>query len=330
MNKGADPRHGVRFAGTALFAFLLLAGCNPAVDSLPGRPPASVDIDVLSGQQAFDYVGQMVAITPRHSGSPGVEQAARFIRDTIAPFTDSSTIERFQDQSPDGLLTFHNVIAVRRGTGSETVILGSHFDTKSGISDTFQGANDSGSSTGLLIELARVLHQHPRLPFNVVFAFFDGEECIQEYGPQDGLHGSRHYVRQLEDSGALSAVRAVIVLDMIGDKDLTVTIPRNTSRALTALAFEAARAEGVRGRFRLADSAILDDHVPFHEKGIPTLNLIDFEYGTAPGLNDLWHTEYDNLENISAESLQTVGRVTLRILNALASLAESRASRNPM
>lgn len=298
---------------------LWLAGCNPAADlPLAHRQAAMVDVGTLSGEQALDYVGQLVAITPRHSGSPGAEEAARLLRDAVAPFTDTCTVDRFQEQTPDGLLTFHNVIAVRRGDGPETVILGSHFDTKSGISDTFQGANDSGSSSGLLIELARILHQHPRLPFNVVFAFFDGEESIQEYGPQDGLHGSRHYVRQLEDEGGLNTVRAVIILDMIGDKDLTVTIPRNTSKALTALAFAAARDEGVRQRFRLADGSILDDHVPFHGKGIPTLNLIDFEYGTAPGLNDLWHTEDDNLGNISAESLQTVGRVTLRILNALA------------
>ncbi len=311
----------------ALILLLALAGCNLAADSpLAQRQAALVDVEALSGEQALGYVSQLVSITPRHSGSAGAEQAARFIRDTIAPFTDTCEIDSFQDQTSDGQLTFHNVIATLRGTGSETVILGSHFDTKSGISDTFQGANDSGSSTGLLIELARVLRQQPRLPFHVVFAFFDGEECIREYGPQDGLHGSRHYVRQLADTGALDAVRAVIILDMIGDKDLTVTIPRNTSNTLAALVFKAAQAEGVRQRFRFAAGAVLDDHVPFHEKKRPALNLMDFEYGTAPGRNDLWHTDHDTLENISADSLQTVGRVTLRMLNALAAAIGRDAS----
>ncbi len=302
-----------------LAVLLCLVGCQPPAESTSAlRVAPVIDVEQLSGEQALDIVSRLVTITPRHAGTPGAEQAARFIHDSIHPFADEVEIDRFQDHTPDGVLTFHNVIATRRGTGPDTIILGSHFDTKSGISDHFQGANDSGSSTGLLLELARVLHLHPRLPFNIVFAFFDGEESIQNYGPQDGLHGSRHYARRLEDRGTLQSIRAVIILDMIGDQDLTVTIPRNTSSALVALAFEAAREEGVRHQFRLFESAILDDHVPFHERGIPSLNLIDFEYGTAPGLNDLWHTDHDSLVNISAQSLQTVGRVTLRILNALA------------
>lgn len=301
-----------------VMACLLASGCKPPVTALPEAAEAEVAVEALDGERALARVRDLVAITPRHSGTPGAEQAARWIAGAIAPFTDTCEIDTFTDAAPGGPLPFHNVIATRKGTGEKTVILGSHFDTKSGISDTFQGANDSGSSTGLLIELARVLHGQPRLPFTVVFAFFDGEECIRSYGPQDGLHGSRRYAGQLEAAGRLAAIRAVIVLDMIGDKDLTVTIPRNTTRPLVALAFQAAADEGVRDRFRLARGDVLDDHVPFFDRGVPTLNLIDFEYGSAPGLNDYWHTDQDSLENISAESLQHVGRVTLRILNALA------------
>ncbi len=278
-----------------------------------------IEVQQLCGERALDLVGRLVEITPRHSGTVGAEQAARFIHEAITPYVDQVEIDSFQDQTQNGLLTFHNVIGTRRGTGTSTVILGSHFDTMSGISDDFEGANDSGSSTGLLIELARVIHLHPRLPFNLVFVFFDGEECIQAYGPQDGLHGSRHYARRLRQNEQVQNIRAVIILDMVGDKDLTITIPRNTTPALVAMAFEAARREGVRNRFRYFGGAILDDHVPFLEMGIPVLNLIDFEYGTAPGLNDLWHTINDTMENISAESLQIVGRVTLHILNDMAS-----------
>ncbi len=304
-----------------LLLALVLAGCRPTEfpSAASVSPPALIEVTQLCGERALDLVESLVKITPRHSGSAGAEQAARFIHEAITPYVDEVDIDSFQDPTPNGLLTFHNVIGIRRGTGPDTVILGSHFDTMSGISDYFEGANDSGSSTGLLIELARVIHLHPRLPFNLVFAFFDGEECIQAYGPLDGLHGSRHYARRLKQSGGVQTTRALIVLDMIGDKDLTVTIPRNTTPALAALAFEAARREGARDRFRYFGGAILDDHVPFLEMGVPVLNLIDFEYGTAPGLNDLWHTINDTMENISAESLQIVGRVTLHIINELAS-----------
>lgn len=295
---------------------VVVMGCNPSPTT--SEPVVVIDLDALDDQRAFEYVSRFVAIRPRDAGTPGAAQAARWIHDAIEPFVDNVKIDTFKDKSPMGEVDFHNVLATLPGTGPKTVILGSHFDTKSGISETFQGANDSGSSTGLLIALARVLQSQPRLPFSIVFAFFDGEECMREYGPRDGLHGSRHYARKLESAGQLDFIQAVIVLDMIGDKDLTVTIPRNTTRVLTALAFKAAEAEGIRQRFGLARGGILDDHVPFYDRGVPTLNLIDFEHGSAPGLNDYWHTEQDSLDNISAESLQHVGRVTLRILNFLA------------
>jgi len=298
---------------------LLIMGCQPPeAETLDAAKPVSVAVDAVDGQRALALVRELVAISPRDSGTPGAEKAAQWIRDRISPVVDTCEIDTFADDTITGPMTFHNVIATLKGTGRKTLILGSHFDTKSGISDTFQGANDSGSSTGLLIELARVLHGQPRLPFTIVFAFFDGEECQRAYGPRDGLHGSRHYARKLADAGMLDSIQTMILLDMIGDKDLTVTIPRNTAKSLTALAFKAAAAEGIREKFRLARGDVLDDHVPFHERGVPALNLIDFEHGSAPGLNDYWHTEQDSLDSISAESLQHVGRVTLRILAALA------------
>lgn len=302
-----------------LAACLLVVGCTPPDSSSSADVSDSlVRLDALDGEKALDYVRGLVAITPRDSGTPGAENAAQWIHETMTPFADTCEIDTFTNATPIGDVAFHNVIATLRGQGQGMVIIGSHFDTKSGIRETFQGANDSGSSTGLLIELARVLQSQPRLPFDVVFAFFDGEECMRTYGPNDGLHGSRHYAAQLEESGQLDSVKAMVVLDMIGDKDLTVTIPRNTTKKLAALAFEAATAEGIRNKFGLARGDVLDDHVPFYERGVPTLNLIDFEYGSAPGLNDYWHTEQDSLANISAESLHHIGRVTLRILNALA------------
>jgi glutaminyl-peptide cyclotransferase len=302
-----------------LMCCLLIAGCQPPeTATLSSAQTANVALAAVDGERALALVRELVAITPRNSGTPGAEKAAQWISDQISPFVDTCEIDTFVDDTITGPMSFHNVLATLKGTGEKTVILGSHFDTKSGISDTFQGANDSGSSTGLLIELARVLHGQPRLPFTIVFAFFDGEECQREYGPLDGLHGSRHYAGKLAGEKRLDSIRAMIVLDMIGDKDLTVTIPRNTTKALTVLAFKAAAAEGIRDRFRLARGDVLDDHVPFLERGVPTLNLIDFEHGSAPGLNDYWHTEQDSLENISAESLQHIGRITVRILAALA------------
>ncbi|MCX7006757.1 MAG: M28 family peptidase [Kiritimatiellaeota bacterium] len=169
----------------------------------------------------------------------------------------------------------------------------------------------------MLLELARLLKPGWRGAAEFWLAFLDGEECRVEYGPHDGLHGSRHLAQQLAAAGRTNDVRAVILLDMIGDRDLSVTLPPNGDARLTALVLDAATAEGARAKFGLAPGGILDDHQPFLDAGMPAVDLIDFLYGSAPGLNDYWHTAADTPDKLSAESLQTIGRVVLRVLAAL-------------
>jgi glutaminyl-peptide cyclotransferase len=196
------------------------------------------------------------------------------------------------------------------------LVLLSHFDTKSGIHTNFLGANDGGSSTGLLLELARFLREHPPASCNILFGFVDGEECRVNFGPNDGLHGSRRLATRLV--AGKRAVRAVILLDMIGDRDLGVTLPSNGSPDLTLLALECARECGAQdSSFRLADGGILDDHQPFLDAGFPAVDLIDFAYGSAPGLNDYWHTPADTLDKLSPASLATVGRVATGMIRHL-------------
>jgi Zn-dependent M28 family amino/carboxypeptidase len=184
-----------------------------------------------------------------------------------------------------------------------------------GIKD-FQGANDSGSSTGVLLELARMIRAHGSVPrTGILFAFFDGEEGIAHYIPGDGLHGSRRLARQLKESGDHERVDAMILLDMVGDRDLNFTIPLNSSPSLVQEVLDAARDCGYRDRFALSRQlAITDDHVPFLEIGIPAIDLIDFTYGSKPGLNDYWHTPQDHLDHISAESLRITGQIVTRLL----------------
>ena len=140
---------------------------------------------------------------------------------------------------------------------------------------------------------------------------------MARYGPQDGFHGSRHLAATMAADGSLSNVAAMILLDMVGDKDLTITIPRNSTPWLTSLAFEAARAEDVRNHFRLYPYAVGDDHDAFYMRGVPAIDLIDFEFGSAPGKNDYWHTAADSMDKISAESLAIVGRVAARMVEEI-------------
>jgi glutaminyl-peptide cyclotransferase len=226
-------------------------------------------------------------------------------------------IDEFEDGPGDRRGIYRNVVGIIKGKTAGLIVLGSHYDTKAGISESFNGANDSGSSTGLLLELARVLSVGPKPECSIMLAFFDGEECVREYSENDGLHGSRRLARRLKEDGRAAAVLGVIVVDMIGDKRLNVELPRNSTPSLCSIVFSAAREEGARSAFRLSNSAVLDDHVPFLAAGMPAVDIIDFQYGSAPGLNDYWHTEHDTLDKISGESMQLVGRIVVRMINSL-------------
>lgn len=300
-----------RMCGRVLFALwlgALMSGCEPSSESHEV---------VFSGAKAMQEVEALVAIRPRDAGTPGARRAAEHLRDRLESLGLKTTIDRFAEQTPSGEMVFNNVLARLPGKSDRLILLASHFDTKAGIATDFQGANDSGSSSGLLLELARVLRA--RAPYRTEFliAFFDGEECRVQYGPRDGLHGSRRLAQQIFEAGGAQKVDAVIVLDMVGDRDLNMTIPRNSSSRLVKELFAAARETGSRAAFSLGRGSILDDHVPFLLAGMPAIDLIDFEFGSAPGKNDYWHTTNDTLDKLSADSLQTVGDTVLRMIGNL-------------
>ncbi|RKX45956.1 MAG: hypothetical protein DRP64_03910 [Verrucomicrobia bacterium] len=308
---------------------LLLAGLLPLLGC---QPEENIELPPFDGERAFAEVAALVEISPRDAGTPGGRKAAEHLFQRLEHFGVAAEIETFKDQTPEGEKTFHNVIGRIPGKTDRWIILGSHFDTMPGI-DNFQGANDSGSSTGVLLETARMLagtaphstgsgqalrQGSGQAEIGIIFAFFDGEEGIAHYIPGDGLHGSRHMAESLVQSGETRNIKAMVLLDMVGDKDLHFTLPANSSRTLVKEVLDAAHATGHRNRFSLArNMAITDDHVPFLEIGIPAIDLIDFRFGSEPGLNDYWHTSADNMESISAESLGITGEITLQLLKQL-------------
>jgi Zn-dependent M28 family amino/carboxypeptidase len=294
-----------------LCAFLLpMVGCQ--------REDAASSLQAFDGQKAFAEVEALVQFSPRDAGTSEGWKAAKHIFQRLETFGVEAEMDTFVDMTPDGEKTMINVIGMIPGEKKEWIILGSHFDTMPGI-DNFQGANDSGSSTGVLLEMARMIQSSGVVPdIGIIFAFFDGEEGIAGYVKGDGLHGSRYMARKLVETGDHKKIKAMILLDMVGDNDLKFTIPYNSTRSLVQETLNAAHQLGYRDHFTLSRSIITDDHVPFLEIGIPAIDLIDFKYGSEPGLNDHWHTESDNLQNISAESLEITGNVTLQILNRIA------------
>jgi len=296
------------FGRNSLFllgAALMLAGCKPA------------DSGSFDGVRALAETEALVQISPRNAGSGNARIAAIHLETRLNALGFKTVVDTFSEETSTGKVFFNNVLGRLPGKTTRLIILASHFDTKAGISEDFQGANDSGSSSGVLLELARVLSE--RAPFETEFlvAFFDGEECRKEYGLRDGLHGSRRLAQQIYTGGGAKLVEGVILLDMVGDKDLNIMVPRNSSKGLVTALFSAAREIGVRPVFSLGPGSILDDHVPFLLAGMPAIDEIDFEYGSAPGLNDYWHTKEDTLDKLSAESMQTVGDTILRMVENL-------------
>jgi hypothetical protein len=285
---------------------VLIGGCGRP------QPPQGIAWQQYSGTRAYEHVAKLVGYGPRPAGSEALGRAATYIMTQLQDSGLTAEEQVFTAPTPYGPRQFRNVIArtrVQQGGQNRTIIIASHYDTKLFTNMTFIGANDGGSSTGTLLEIARVAADQP----NLWFVFFDGEEAMVQYSNEDGLWGSKFFVEDLKGKDAVKQIKAMILLDMVGDKNLNVTV----AGTLTQQVFDAARVAGFRDYFSYGANAILDDHVPFMRAGIPAVDLIDFEFGSGPGLNDYWHTEKDTLDKLSPHSMEIVGQTTLRLIELL-------------
>jgi glutaminyl-peptide cyclotransferase len=305
-------RRAARLPAAALAMLALNVGCGPAA---PRNAAPVAGVPAVDGERALARTAELVALGPRPAGSAGAQRAAGWIAEQCRALGYAPVVDEWTETTATGPLTFRNVWAEldAPGRGAPLVLLGSHYDTKrlASVPD-FAGANDSGSSTGLLLELMHVLRDLPpaQRPGSVRFYFFDGEECQVTYGPRDGLHGSRRAAAALS-SAELRRCRAMVLLDMVGDRDLKLTLPADTHPALLRRLLAIAERQGVGRHVSILRGTILDDHVPFAERGIPAVDLIDFEYG--PG-NAWWHTAEDTLDKLAPASLATVGNLALELV----------------
>lgn len=269
----------------------------------------------FSGAKAFEEVRQQVLIGPRPSGTPALEKARGLIESSLKKSGWQVERQTFTDETPRGPITFVNLIAryvppgqATAPTNTQKAIVCSHYDTKRFSTINFVGASDAGSSTGALLELARVLALAPALAVQVELVFFDGEEAIVQFSETDGLYGSRHYASQLRTTGRAAQFKFGILWDMIGDKDFGITLSPDSPQELTREILASAEALNLREKFTYYDRNIYDDHVPLNTIArIPTIDLIDFDYL-------YWHTADDTLERLSPEGLQHTGAVTLHHL----------------
>jgi len=278
---------------------LLVGACVSAA-----QPTISLRFD---GGRAYEHVKQLVAIGPRPAGSPGAAKTREYIRQELALLGLTVQEQRFDARTPIGVVPMVNLRAILPASaGTPRLIVAGHYDTKLFRDRTFVGANDGGSSTAFLIELGRALKSRPAaIPIELLF--FDGEEAVRpDWEGNDNTYGSRYYVQAAQKEGSLKDIGALVLVDMIGDRDLRIKREAQSTPWLTDLIWSRARAMG-RRQFLDEQTAISDDHVPFLEAGVPAVDIIDFDYPA-------WHTVEDTLDKISADSLQVVGDVLLAAL----------------
>lgn len=271
----------------------------------------------FEGERAFNHVKTQVEFGPRPAGSPALEKTRQYILRELNGFGLKTRVEAFTAPTPRGKVKFQNLIAELPGETNDVILLASHYDTKPYKEFAFVGANDGGSSTGALLEIARVMAAEKRKSrFTYWFVFFDGEEAFcKNWGEclkgKDNTYGSRQMVDQLKQQKQLDRIKAMILLDMIGDRDLTLAQCEESSPWLVEAIWETARELGHARHFQDRTQAMVDDHIAFLEAGIPAVDLIDFEYGGAPEENNFWHTKDDTIDKISPQSLKVVGDVVL-------------------
>ena len=261
----------------------------------------------FDGAAALRHVERLVAIGPRPAGSPEGARARAYIEAELRAAGVETRVMAFEATTPHGRLPMANVIGVLPGKRADVILIGGHYDTKWYPNFRFVGANDGGSSTALLLQLARELAKTPR-EFTYWITFFDGEEARAEWTATDSLYGSRHMAAELARTYRLP--RAMILVDMIGDRDLGIRKEGYSTPWLTDVVWETARRLG-HGRHFLNDvQPVEDDHAPFLRAGVPATLLIDFEYPP-------WHTQDDTLDKVSARSLAIVGEVVREALPAV-------------
>jgi glutaminyl-peptide cyclotransferase len=269
----------------------------------------------FSGEKSLMHVQQLVNLGPRPPASPAIEKARDYIEKQLQNWGWTVNRQAFSDITPKGKIDFVNLLAHFAPRNARTdaqapepfFLLCSHYDTKTFDTIRFVGANDGGSSTGLLLELGRVLAERPDLAQKVELVFFDGEEAYENFTATDGLYGSRYFARSMGERKAARPYRGGILFDMVGKRDVEITIPPDSPAQIARDIFKSADALNVRNYFTYFDADVTDDHTPLNAAGSPVIDLIDFHYPP-------WHTAEDTMDKLSPESLQIVGSVALYYL----------------
>jgi len=315
-------------SAAALMAVVFLSGaCVACNKSKPDTPPAeqtstaassgssaasgSVAPDVtapkIDAARAMQYTMAVTAFGPRPIGSTNHKRLEEYILAHLKG--DEVVDDAFTADTVEGKFPVRNIIAKFPGSKDGIIVIAGHYDTVYSLRNTkFVGANDGGSSTAILLEIANQLRGKKRDGYNVWLLWTDAEEAVRQWSDTDSLYGTKHLAAKWQQDGTIKKIRAFVLADMIGDADLNIDREGNSTPWLEDLVYQAATNLGYQSHFFARTLDVEDDHLPFVKLGVPCADIIDLDYGYN---NVFHHSVEDTMDKLSAKSLQTAGDVIL-------------------
>ena len=293
----------------------------PTTAQVASAPPDSAPLPHIDAKRAFEYTREVTAFGTRYMGNENHKKLERYIidhlkEDHLKP--DDIEDDAFVADTVEGKFPVRNIIAKFPGTKDGIIVIMGHYDTVFPLRNSgFVGANDGGSSTAILLEFAnqlRLATGKKRDGYSVWLVWTDGEEAVRSWTTTDSLYGTRHLAEQWEKDGTLKQIKALMVMDMIGDADLNIDRDSNSTPWLLDLIYAAAEREGYQSHFYAREAAIEDDHLPFVKRGVPSADVIDLDYGYN---NVFHHTAQDTMDKLSPKSLQIVGDTIMETIHML-------------
>src|SRR5712692_1610155 len=300
----------------------------PFMSAVASAPPQTPD-DALppektggfDGRRAFAHVAKQVSFGPRPSGSPAIAKLQAYIQSELSSYGCELEADDFHADTPIGRLPMKNIVAKIPGEKPGVIVLATHYDTARSARDprtgevhpmpTFVGADDGGSSTGVMLELARLLCAK-RGPYTVWITFFDGEEAVHDWSDVDSRYGSRQMAARLSTSGDLKKIKAFLLADIVGGRTARFLRESSSTPALVDLIWDTSAKLGYSAVFRNESTSAADDHDSFLKRGVPSVDVIgDFMN------NGYWHTPQDALDKISPRMLAITGHVFLESVKQL-------------
>jgi glutaminyl-peptide cyclotransferase len=277
-------------------------------------PPDSGPRPTIDSSRAFQYVKEIVAFGPRSLGSANHKKAEDYI--LVHLKGDEVENDTFTADTPEGKFPVHNIVAKFPGMKDGIIVIASHYDTNYPLRKTsYVGANDGGSSSALLLELANQLRGKKRDGYGVWLVWDDAEEAMKTWTDADSLYGIRHLAEKWQADGTLKKIKVFLLADMIGDADLNIDRDTNSTPWVEDVVYEAATRLGYQSHFFARTvPGMEDDHMPFVKRGVPAADIIDFDYGYD---NVFWHTTQDTVDKLSPKSLEIVGATMLETVGIL-------------